>query len=811
VRFVAFLGDARCDLRHAARLFARQPAILLLAIVGLSLGLGIATAAFSIMNAAVLRGEGLVDPDRAPGVLRTTDRSTATTWRYDELIHLREGATRMQVEGVLTEAAPIATTAAIADAPSANVAFVSEGFFAATGGRVIAGRPLVEFDARHNGPPPVVVSFTFWTMRLNQDPAVIGKAIRVGRTTATIVGIAARGFSVPNRSLLWMPLTAYGAVYDSGDSDTIRKRTPEAGVEVFGRLLPDVALAEAEAQLSAVAATLPMSGTSSDPTLRVTLDPDAGLGRASSSDALAIAAMVFAVIALVLLLAVANVSSVLIATAITREREIGVRAALGARRGRLVRQLVTESLALGAIAALLAVIVTSWAIPVIGTMLEAPAGADLAPDLTVYVFLGLVTLVSGVGAGLAPAWHGRGTDLVTALKGEGAHQNRVAPRRLRSLLVTIQAVLSVALIVLAMLFVRAAVRGAAIDVGFDATGLYAVSPGPGDAIDADPVNLTNYWSRAKSELQAVPGVRAVTVAELTPFDGLSRTSITREEPSRVIYFTGTHAEYFETMGLRILAGRAYTRDEVATKAPVALISHSLARAYWQDQSPLGQALPSQIPVSASRPVIIGVVADAITARVHDRNTFAVYEPIDPANAMFAQLLIRTEPGAPGAINLASQRLRSIDPQANIQVASVAARLQQETDRPRILATLTGIVGIVAIVLSVIGLYGLTASVVRQRAREMGVRVAMGAEPRDLLRLLMWDSLKPVVVGLAAGAASALLASRVVESTMLFGVSPQDPMAFAGAAAILLAAATLAVLVPARSAASVDAAVVLRRG
>jgi putative ABC transport system permease protein len=142
---------------------------------------------------------------------------------------------------------------------------------------------------------------------------------------------------------------------------------------------------------------------------------------------------------------------------------------------------------------------------------------------------------------------------------------------------------------------------------------------------------------------------------------------------------------------------------------------------------------------------------------------------------------------------------------------VAARLQQETDRPRILATLTGIVGIVAIVLSVIGLYGLTASVVRQRAREMGVRVAMGAEPRDLLRLLMWDSLKPVVVGLAAGAASALLASRVVESTMLFGVSPQDPMAFAGAAAILLAAATLAVLVPARSAASVDAAVVLRRG
>ena len=430
----SLLRDARADLRYAVRLFGRQPTILLLTILGLSLGLGISTAAFSVMNIAVLRGEGVVDPDRAPGVLRTTDRSVATTWRYDEFLHLREGATRMQVEAVLTDAALVRTTAADADAPSARLAFVSGGFFAATGGRVMLGRPLSAADEQHTGPPPVVVSFALWTSRLNRDPAVIGRTMWIGRTAATIVGVAQREFSVPSSGRLWMPLTAYGAVFDAGAG----KRTPEAGLEVFGRLLPDVALAEAEAQLSGVAVGLP-SATPAEAAVRVTLDPHAGLGRMAASDALATAVFVFAVIALVLLLACANVATVLISTAITREREMGVRAALGASRGRLVRQLVTESLALGTIAAAIGLLCAYWALPTIGTMIEAPAGMDLAPDFNVFVFLGIVTLLTGVGAGLAPAWHGRTADLLTPLKGEGAQPGRVAPRRLRSVLVMTQA------------------------------------------------------------------------------------------------------------------------------------------------------------------------------------------------------------------------------------------------------------------------------------------------------------------------------------------------------------------------------------
>ena len=800
---LALLGDARVDVGYAVRLFARQPAILLLTIVGLSLGLGIATAAFSIVNVAVLRGEGLRDPDRVPGVLRTTDRSVSTVWKYDEFVHLRDGATRMQLETVLTDTALVRTPRET-DAPSAAVAFVSSGFFAATGGRMALGRPLEAADEQRVDAPLVVVSFTYWTSRLEQDPAVIGRTIWIGRTAATIVGVAERGFSVPSNRLLWMPLTTYGAVYGQA------RGTPDLGLQVFGRLLPDATLAEAEAQLSGVAAGLPRDATAGDSALRVRLDPHAGLGRASYSDTLAITAFVFAVIVLVLLLACANVATVLVSTAITRDREMAVRAAIGASRGRLVRQLLTESVALGAIAATAGLVFAYWAIPTIATMIEAPEGIDVAPDLNVYLFLGIVTIVSGVAAGLAPAWHGRGADLITPLKGEGAQPNRIAPRRLRSMLVMTQAAVSVVLIVVATLFMRATFRAATLDVGFDAAGLYGVSPGFGDAVDDGGAAIRNFWTRARSELENVPGIASATVSDRTPFSGITSTSLTREEPPRVIDFNGTDEEYFETVGLRTLAGRTYTRDEVAARAPVAVISQSLARTYWRDESPLGQMLPEQIAVRSARPVVIGVVADAITARLHERNTFAVYQPFDPAFESFAQLMIRVLPGTTGGIQQASQRLRAIDPQADVQITSVAVQLEQEASRPRMLATLTGVVGVIAMVLCVIGLYGLTASVVGQRSREMGVRVAMGAEPRDLLRLLMWDSLRPVVFGLAIGAGAALVAGRVVAAAMFFGVSPQDPIALAGAASVLLAAAILAVLVPTRRAAAVDAALVLRR-
>lgn len=258
-----------------------------------------------------------------------------------------------------------------AEAPSVNVAFVSGGFFAAVGAQAILGRLLAATDEHSSGPAPAVVGFAFWTSMLNRDPAPLGRTIRIGRTDATIVGVAAQDFSLPGHRQLWVPMTAYGPVYGA----TSGRRVPDVAVEVFGHLLPEAAPAQAEAQLSGVAAGLGQG--SGEPTLHVKLDPRAGLGRTSSSDVLGIAVFVFAVIVLVLLLACSNVASVLMATAITREREIGVRAALGAGRWRIVRQLVTESLSLGALAAVLGLVSAYWALPTIGAMIEAPPAPTL--------------------------------------------------------------------------------------------------------------------------------------------------------------------------------------------------------------------------------------------------------------------------------------------------------------------------------------------------------------------------------------------------------------------------------------------------
>ena len=519
---------------------------------------------------------------------------------------------------------------------------------------------------------------------------------------------------------------------------------------------------------------------------------------------LLVVTLVLAVVGLLVLLACVNVANLQLASAISRSREIGVRLALGAPRARIIRQLVTESLALGLAAGAVALLLTIWLGPLLAAIVRLPVTVDMTPDAPVYLFLSLVSIAAGIGSGLAPARHGTRGDLLTPLKGDGARPGSGRPSRMRATLVGMQAAASLVLVLLAALLTRATVNATRVDVGFDAEKLVAIAAPFGP--ERNTPAMRAFLAAALERVRVLPGVQAASMTPYSPYSGLTSTRLLQR--NGVPYVTSQHetlADYFSTIGLRIVRGRGYTAEEVASKARVAVVSETLARDFWPDQDPVGQTLTS---IDGSSDVVIGVVSDAITARLHSRNAAAVYRPM-PDGGEPGEIVVRAA-GAPEALVPALRHtLQALDPATRLDITLIGARLQQEAEEPRILAGLSAALAALALGLAIVGIYGVTAFVTGQRTREIGLRIAIGASRADVMRLLLWDNMRPVAIGLAAGAGTALLGSRLLAGN-LYGVGANDPLAFASAIGILLMSAAAAVFIPARRAAHVDPAFVLRQ-
>ena len=478
--------------------------------------------------------------------------------------------------------------------------------------------------------------------------------------------------------------------------------------------------------------------------------------------------------------------------------------ALGASTGRIVRQLMTESLSLGLAGGAAGLLLTMWIVPVLARTARAPASIDFAPDVRVYLFLAVVSVLAGLGAGLAPARHAIRDNFGRALKAPRAGGSPQASR-LRSGLIGVQAAASLMLLVLAALFARATIRATQVDVGFDADRLLTVSAAFGrGTYDANGARA--YWDLALDRVGGLPGVVAATLAEHTPFGDGNRVMVFRRAGSRyTIYFNETRADYFEVLRLRVLRGRTYTDREVIDSAPVAVVSEAIARDFFGDEDPLGQSLERVTGEPGT--IIIGVVSSVVTARLRELSSPTVYQPM--RSVQTARLVIRTA-GAPEAlIQSVRSALHPLDPRIRLSIGRVADGLERQVDEARTLAWLAAALAAVALVLAIVGIYGVTAFAVGQRTQEIGVRMALGATVPEIERLLLSDSLRPVAYGLVAGVAAALLGSRVFIG-VLYGMSPADPIAFGAAILLLLSAATAAVLFPSRRAAEVDPAAVLRQ-
>ena len=797
--------DAIQDLTYGARVFRRSPGTVATAIAGLALAIGVSTAVVTLLSATLFMPVGVADPASAVHVQRVWERGVQHGWPYDEYLTVREMSrdTRIEAATIVPESFRFSRTAPTLlqdESRRVRSGVVSGGYMAAFGARPLLGRILTSDDDLPGAPPVTVLGYAFWTRRMDADPAVVGQTVWLDGKAATIVGVTERRFTgvTDEPPAVWMSFTGARALRGS----PALPRTSREYVSVVARIPARGTIQQAESRVGALAAALDAGKSDPYRSTGVKFVPAAehrlpkGTGR--------IVGFLIGSVALVVLLACVNVASLQLAGAFARQREIGVRLALGASKARVVRQLVTESMLLGWAAGALGLAFAIWLGPVLARLVEIPITFDLAPDARVFTFLLVVSCIAGIGAGLTPARYGARGDLLTSLKGDGPRVGSSGrPGRLRGTIIGLQAAASLLLLVIASLGVRGAWRATQIEVGFDADRLIAVTGTPGGREAAKA-----YLEVALERVRGVNGVQAASLTDMPPFAGaIIGMNFVRGSVTHRAFLTHTDASYFSTMGLRVLRGRTFTDAEVAAAAPVAVVSESLARRLWGSEEPVGQVLDEFRQVEkAPRVTVIGVVSDTVSARLHEIRTAAIYRPVIFMNT--SRILVRTA-GSPEAVLPALRAaLQPIHPRARPETMLVKDGLDEELRTPRRFAAIATYVAGFALALAAIGMYGVTTFVTAQRLREIGLRIAVGASPADVVRLLLRDGMTPVAIGLAAGVLVGLVASRVFEGS-LYGVTARDPIAFLAAAVTLLATGALATYLPTRRAARVDPIVVLR--
>jgi putative ABC transport system permease protein len=853
-------GHMRQDLVFAFRLFRRQPGIFGIAIVGLAVAIGLSTAIFGILRPSILPSDGVRDSNNVyriampPGAgwTRTTGASrTEGNWAFSEFTALRSTATTLQVAAAATEAATIRS----ADGPTVPTygRAVNGAYFETLGGTASLGRVLTAADDAPGRPPVVVLNHGYWTNALANDPGIVGRVIWLDEQPYTVVGVAARGFAGPTQGEIppafWIPLSSASDNWAAHQAHVEAAREAQqralAGqstlsedeaatlasiraaleqpaeswnpaVDVVGRLRPETTVDRATGEVRAIVNDLrPADAAPTRTTAPVSLTPI----HAPQREAVVALSLVTGMLLLVVLLATANLTNVLLASASGRAREIATRLAIGATRPQIVRQLMIESLLLSGVASGAGFVLALWLTPWLARLQQLPPAYDVSPDLTAFCFVAAMAVAIGAMAGLAPARYLRPAGLLSALKTDrhGAPHS-AGPSRLRTVLIAVQAAASVLLLVVAALFTRSMARTVLAPPGYQPSHLLNVSVGfPPGFSDS---RTRAYWDVALARVRQAPGVEDAALTSSAPyeFQVASRTA-----DGRYLHRVRTSASYFSTVGTRLVAGRGYSDDEVRAGAPVAVISESLARAYWADDNPLGASLnrvwglgdskvrPGSGLIGRFRDTrVIGVVADSLLTLNH-YDAFTIFQPFDRSLApQTARLLLRTQGDAGQAAGAVGQRLRAIDadPDLGVRTTVVSEYRDVALAWPVAEAALTSLIGVAALGLAVIGLFGMTAFIVNQRQHEVGVRMTLGARGEDILRMLLRDGLRPVVVGLGGGLLLAFLAGRLIQRA-LYGVTGHDPLAIGGAVAILLAAASTAILIPARRAARINPAEMLR--
>ena len=796
------------DLRYGMRSLLKKPGFTLTAVIALALGIGANTAIFSVINGVLLRSLSYSDPDTIVmlwerSVSGSRERNVASPANF---LDWQKQSTSFEEMAAVAEQR-VNLTGGSGEPEEIKAQYVSQGFFPVLGVQPIVGRAFLPDEDRVGNDLVIILSHELWQNRFGADPAIIGQQATISGRQRTIVGVMPAGFHfLDNQVKAWIPAALDPAIN--------YRETGGRFLRVVARLKPGMSVQQAQAELTGIAKQLEQTHVKYNTGWGVTVTP---MHEQVVGEIRPILIVLLAAVAFVLLIACANVTNLLLSRAAARQKELALRAALGASRGRLVRQMLTESVLLALMGGLLGVLLAYWGLNVLVVFGpdNIPRLNEITIDPRVLGFTFGISLLTGVLFGLIPALQASRPDLNDALKEGSRGSTGGRSRTFRNVFVVAEVSLALVLLIGAGLMIRSFVRLQAVETGFNPENVLTMRAQLPRKKYAEPHQIVDFFKQAQERIARLPGVQSVGAISYLPLTGpAARDGFKivgqpdpapgQEPPCEVRVITPT---YFQAMGIPLLKGRLLDERD-GRESRVLLINETLAKKHFPNEDPVGK----RIAVSWSDghiDEIVGVVGDIREGALNKEPEPAIYWPHSREPYSGMALVVRASGDAARFASAVQKEIRSLDPEQPVaDVRTMEQVISKSIARPRFNMLLLSIFATVALVLASVGLYGVMNYSATQRTHEVGIRMALGATRADIMRLVVGNGMLLTLIGIGIGVAASLLLTRVMAS-LLFGITATDIPTFLGVSVVLAAVALIANYIPARRATRVDPVIALR--